>query len=790
MFSTYHSMFDNKAALAELAKLNPLAEGAVATDGAAAGGGATRASNRRTVASSGGKVSGANRIGPSFTPSADPAWIKERSDLLDKMAQRTAEQQAKLERKPIKVTLPDGKVIDGTAWETSPLAIATGISKGLANASCVASVRYSKRLEGLANTVVEMAINPDGDGDEGEAEWELWDLPRPLEGDCELQLHKFDDPRGKQVFWHSSAHILGEALECLYSARLTHGPPTEGGFFYDSYIGGSAVTNDMSAALEKKAKAIADAKQPYERVVVTKEECEQLFASNPFKLAMIQGKLPDGSSTTVYRCGPFVDLCKGPHLPTTGRVKAVAVTKTSSSLWLGKQGNDELQRVYGITFEDKKDLASWKKLQEEAAKRDHRTIGVQQELYFFDELSPGSCFFLPHGCRIYNRLMDIIRQQYFQRGYNEVVTPNMYNLKLWETSGHAAKYKENMFCFPIEGQEFGLKPMNCPGHCLMFKHRNRSYRELPMRLADFGVLHRNELSGALTGLTRVRRFQQDDAHIFCMVSQIKQEVAGVLDMISTVYDYFGMTFALKLSTRPESALGDREIWDKAEALMTEALNEFKEKTGHAWTLNPGDGAFYGPKIDVQVFDALKRPHQCATVQLDFVQPMRFDLKYQAGGPGADGDGEAKAKGDAIYERPVMVHRAVLGSVERMIAILCEHYAGKWPFFLSPRQAMIVPVSKAYEPYACQVQTKLHAAGHFVDVDLSHRTLPRMVRDAQMAQYNYILVVGKEEEEGGSVSVRPRGADPSGHSKKTIDEMLAEMQRMNDEHVLDVNLNLE
>jgi len=543
-------------------------------------------------------------------------------------------------------------------------------------------------------------------------------------------------------------------------------------------MGTNAVSTDMQGALEKKAKAVADAKQPFERIVVTKEECLKLFEANPFKCAMIASKLPEGSSTTVYRCGPFVDLCKGPHLLNTSRVKAFKVVKASSSQWLGKVGNDELQRVYGVAFGDKKELKEWEELQKAAAERDHRVIGVQQELLFFDELSPGSCFFLPHGCRIYNRLVDLIRKEYFARNYMEVVTPNMYNLKLWETSGHAAKYKENMFLLDIEGQEFGLKPMNCPGHCLMFRHRKRSYRELPMRLADFGVLHRNELSGALTGLTRVRRFQQDDAHIFCTVAQIKSEVAGVLDMIATVYKYFGMTFRLKLSTKPESALGDPKTWEVAEKYMEEALNEFKEKTGQPWSLNPGDGAFYGPKIDVQIFDALKRAHQCATVQLDFVQPMRFDLKYQAQQSGEEASSE---------ERPVMVHRAVLGSVERMMAILIEHYAGKWPFFLSPRQALVVPVSKAFEAYAQEVQQSVRAAGFFVDVDMSHRTLQKMVRDAQLSQYNYILVVGKEEAEKGTVNVRTR--DNVVRGSKTIAELIGEFQTMMDEHTLDVELDV-
>ena len=477
-------------------------------------------------------------------------------------------------------------------------------------------------------------------------------------------------------------------------------------------------------------------------------------------------------------------MCKGPHIANTSRVKAFKITKNSASLWLSKQGNDQLQRVYGISFPDKKEFAEWKHFQEQAAKRDHRKIGLEQELFYFDELSPGSCFFLPHGTRLYNKLIETIRGEYWKRNYLEVVTPNMYNLKLWETSGHATKYKENMFCFPIEGQEFGLKPMNCPGHCLMFKHRKRSYRELPMRLCDFGVLHRNELSGALTGLTRVRRFQQDDAHIFCMVNQIKAEVAGVLDMIATVYGFLGMSFALKLSTRPENYLGEIEVWDKAEALMTEALNEYSSVSGHAWSLNPGDGAFYGPKIDVQVFDALKRPHQCATVQLDFVQPMRFDLKYQApatvtaAGEGAAA-GEAGEKKAELFERPVMIHRAVLGSVERMIAILTEHFAGKWPFFLSPRQVQVVPVSKIYIDYALEVQKKLNGAGFFCDVDTSCRTLNKMVRESQLAQYNYILVVGATEAEAGTANVRTR--DNEVHGTKSIDDLIAEFTQMAADH---------
>lgn len=419
--------------------------------------------------------------------------------------------------------------------------------------------------------------------------------------------------------------------------------------------------------------------------------------------------------------------------------------------------------MYGVSFPDKKALAKWKTLQEEAARRDHRRIGTEQELFFFHELSPGSAFFLPHGTRLYNALVAFIRGRYWGTGaaadriYHEVITPNMYNMGLWHTSGHAAKYHENMFCFDVEHAEFALKPMNCPGHCLMFKNKAKSYRDLPLRYADFGVLHRNELSGALTGLTRVRRFQQDDAHIYCAIAQIKDEVLGVLELIESVYAVFGMGFSLCLSTRPETKIGDDALWDRAEALMEEALVAF----GRPWKFNHGDGAFYGPKIDVRVYDALERPHQCATVQLDFNLPNRFELSYQ--GPGTEAkesihDGMSAAEralAEAGKFRPVMIHRAVLGSVERMIAILTEHYAGKWPLWLSPRQLVVVPVTKSQLEYAELLRATYHAAGYHVDVDTSLNKLPKMILTAQKAQYNYILVVGQTEVEHRTVNVRMR-----------------------------------
>lgn len=583
----------------------------------------------------------------------------------------------------------------------------------------------------------------------------LWDMSRPLEADCEIKLFTFDTDEGRDTFWHSSAHILGQSLEMTYGCKLCIGPCTTRGegFYYDAYYGEASqgLNEDHFGQIEAGAKKAVAEKQPFERIEVSRDQALEIFSDNKFKIEIIKD-LPEDKTITVYRCGPLVDLCRGPHIPNTSFVKAFACLKASSAYWRGNKERESLQRVYGISYPDQKRLKEYIALLEEAKKYDHRELTKKQELFFFHPLSPGSCFFLPHGTRVCNKLLEFIRAQYWKRGYEEVSTPNMFNMELWETSGHAANYKENMFLLDIEKQKFGLKPMNCPGHCLIFDHRVRSYRELPLRLADFGVLHRNEASGALTGLTRVRRFQQDDAHIFCRESQIKEEVRSVLEFISYAYDVFGFTFDLKLSTRPEKYLGELETWDKAEAALTEALNEF----GKPWQINEADGAFYGPKIDISVSDAMKRKFQCATLQLDFQLPERFNLSYSA-------EDESKR------ERPVMIHRAILGSVERMFAILLEHYKGKWPFWLSPRQAIVCPVSDKSQTYGLKVRDQIHEAGYYVDVDTSDRTIQKKVREAQMAQYNYILVVGEEEANTGQVSVRVR--DKAEHSVKSIENLL-------------------
>ncbi|KAK4263264.1 hypothetical protein QN277_028701 [Acacia crassicarpa] len=638
-------------------------------------------------------------------------------------AQQLAYRQS-LPADPIEITLPDKNVKEGKKWVTSPIDIAREISKNLAANALIAKV----------NGV-------------------LWDMTRPLEGDCELQIFNFKDDEGRDTFWHSSAHILGQALETEYGCKLCIGPCTTRGegFYYDAFYGDLSLNDDHFKQIESVAlKAVKD-NQPFERIEVSREQALEMFSDNKFKVEIIND-LPADKTITVYRCGPLVDLCRGPHIPSTSFVKALACLKASSAYWRGDKDRESLQRVYGISYPDQKSLKEYIYRLEEAKKYDHRLLGVKQELILHHEWSPGSWFFLPHGTRIYNKLMEFIRNQYRERGYQEVISPNVYNMELWEQSGHAANYKENMFVFEIEKQEFGLKPMNCPGHCLMFKHRVRSYRELPLRLADFGVLHRNEASGALSGLTRVRRFQQDDAHIFCRESQVKEEVRGALDFINYAYTIFGFTYDLKLSTRPEKYLGDLSTWEKAETALKEALDEF----GKPWQINEGDGAFYGPKIDISVSDALNRKFQCATLQLDFQLPDRFKLEYSA-------EDEAK------IERPVMIHRAILGSVERMFAILLEHYKGKWPFWLSPRQAILCPVSEKSQSYAIEMRDKIHQAGYHVDADTTDRKIQKKVREAQLAQYNYILVVGEEEAKTGQVSVRIR--DNSDHKVMSIEDLL-------------------
>ncbi|EGP83274.1 threonine--tRNA ligase, partial [Zymoseptoria tritici IPO323] len=487
-----------------------------------------------------------------------PDYFATRNAIFDRLKAEQDAWKAKQPREDIQVTLGNGSSKDGKSWETTPSQIARDISKSLFERTVIARV----------------------DG-------ELWDLDRPLEKSCSLELLDFDHPEGKKVFWHSSAHILGEACERRYGCSLCIGPPVDDGFYYEMALpeNGAVTAADYKPLKQIAEKAIKE-KQPFERLELSKEDLLEMFSYNKYKTHIINDKIADGTRTTVYRCGPLIDLCRGPHVPNTGRIKAFDIMKNSASYFLGDAKNDSLQRIYGVSFPDKKALEEHKHMLEEAAKRDHRKIGQEQELFFFHQMSPGSAFFLPHGMIIYNALLSFIKEEYWKRGYQEVASPNMYNSALWKQSGHWQHYHEDMFTFEVEKDQWALKPMNCPGHCLLFGHRERSYRELPMRIADFGILHRNEASGALTGLTRVRRFQQDDTHIFCMESQVEQEIKGLFDFMTAVYGLFGFTFKMKLSTMPDNHLGDVATWERAEAQLTKALDEFQQQTGTKWELNP------------------------------------------------------------------------------------------------------------------------------------------------------------------------------------------------------------
>jgi threonyl-tRNA synthetase len=665
------------------------------------------------------------------------------------MWQQFLRQQAPDAEAPITVTLPNGNELQATA-ATTPLEIAAMISPKLAESVVIAKVlRTDQNSQAAADT---------GSVRERDLPWELWDLTRPLGGDVRLELLKFDADEAQEAFWRSSAHLLGAALESVYGAYVTTSGPLDSGFYTDAYTGDFKVTAEEYGPIEEAMRKLVAAQTPFERLELQKDEALELFASNPFQ-AQVVSELPDGSTVTAYRCGDAISLSSGPHLPHAGLVKALEVLRSSAAYWQGDADQDSLQRVTGVSFPSAKQLKAHQKMLKEAEQFDHRIVGKEQDLFFFNDVSPGSCFWTPLGARIHQKLQDFIRAEYRIRGYQEVVTPNLFSCDLWKTSGHYANYKDDMFLLEVDNEEWGLKPMNCPSHCEIFRQKPRSYRELPWRVADFGVLHRNELRGSLGGLTRVRRFQQDDAHIFCRPDQIKAEVISAMDFLQYVYSLFGFEISVMLSTRPEKAIGSNELWQKAEDQLEDAL----KAVGVPYGINPGDGAFYGPKIDIQLRDTLGRKHQCGTIQLDFNLPIRFDLQYRTEAGGAvDAEADAGADTDADgalrpgFERPVMVHRAVLGSIERFTAILLEHFQGKLPFWLAPRQVMVIPVSEASQAYAEYVRDQLHNQGFHVDVDTSSDTLGKKVRDAQVAGYCYQAVVGEQEEADWSVTLRERG----------------------------------
>lgn len=608
----------------------------------------------------------------------------------------------------IKVTLKDGSVREFEN-ELSVLEIAKSISEGLARAVVAASV--NDEVVGLDYIVKE---------------------------DCTLNLFKFDDVEGKDVFRHTSAHMLAQAIKRLYpEAKFAIGPSIENGFYYDIDLEQRLTMEDL-AKLEAEMKKIAKEDLKVERYELPKEEALKWAKENGeiYKEELIN-ELPEGEIISFYKQGDFTDLCRGPHLPSTKKVKAVKLLSVAGAYWRGDEKNKMLQRIYGISFEKNKDLEEYLHLLEEAKKRDHRKLGKELELFFIPEEGPGFPLFLPKGMELKNALLKYWRELHREDGYYEIETPIILSRHLWETSGHWYHYKENMYTVKIDEQDFAIKPMNCPGSMLYYQSKPHSYRDFPMRVAELGRVHRHELSGALHGLMRVRAFTQDDAHIFMLPEQIKDEIKGVVKLIDRVYKTFGFEYHLELSTRPEDSMGTDEEWETAENGLKEALEELNLP----YILNEGDGAFYGPKIDFHLKDCLGRTWQCGTIQLDMQLPQRFDISYV----GQDGE----------KHRPVMIHRVALGSIERFIGILIEQYAGKFPVWLAPTQVKILPISDKYMDYANEVKKALFDAGVRVEMDDRAEKIGFKIREAQLQKVPYMLVVGEKEAAENQVAVRSR-----------------------------------
>ncbi len=549
---------------------------------------------------------------------------------------------------------------------------------------------------------------------------------------------------------HSCAHIMAEAVLSLFpDAKLGIGPPIEDGFYYDFELP-RALTPDDLPEIESRMREIIDSQSEFSRQQVPKHEALDFFAAQPFKRELIE-QIPDATVSTYTQHG-FTDLCQGPHVESTEKVVAFKLLRIAGAYWRGDENNPQLQRIYGACFESQEELDAHLHRLDEAARRDHRRLGRELGLFFMDPIAPASPFFLPKGATVYNLMVSYIREQYTRYGYQEVVTPQIFSTDLWRTSGHYDNYREYMYFTDVDEREFGVKPMNCPGHCIIYRSQLHSYRDLPLRIADFGRLHRNERSGVTHGLTRVRSFSQDDAHIFCLPDQVAGEISSLLEMTYAVYQAFGLGEPrVTLSLRPEKRLGDDALWDRAEAALRDALRV----AGRTFEEIPGEGAFYGPKIDLFMRDAIGREWQLGTFQLDFNLPERFELEYIAG------DGSA--------HRPVMVHRAILGSLERFLGVLIEHTAGAFPVWLMPVQAVLIPIADRHHDYARTIETRLRDAGFRVEVDARNERMNAKVRDAQIQHVPYMLVVGDREAESEAVSVRLRSNENLGAI--TIDDFV-------------------
>ncbi|PAE96206.1 threonine--tRNA ligase [Shouchella clausii] len=563
------------------------------------------------------------------------------------------------------------------------------------------------------------------------------DLARPITENAHISLYDVASKEGIEVLRHSTAHLLAHALKRLYPAvHLGVGPVIGSGFFYDVALDQPITVGDLPK-IEQMMKQIIKENMEITRKEVTREKAKQLFKQDPLKLELLEDIPPD-ETVTVYEQGDFYDLCRGPHIPSTGKIKHFKLTKVSGAYWRGNSDNQMLQRIYGVAFATKDELQDYFAFLEEAEKRNHRKLGKELELFMFSEEAPGMPFYLANGQIIRNELESFLRNLQAKYDYKEVRTPIMMNQRLWEQSGHWDHYKENMYFTQVDEQQFALKPMNCPGHMLIFKNGLHSYRDLPIRMAEFGQVHRHEFSGALNGLLRVRTFCQDDAHIFVTPQQIEEEITLALKIIDHVYQVFGFKYEIELSTRPDDFMGSEHLWEQAET----ALENVLQKLNYAYKVNEGDGAFYGPKIDIHIKDAIQRSHQCATVQLDFQLPEKFDLTY------IDKQNEKK--------RPVVIHRAVFGSIDRFLGILIEHFAGAFPVWLAPVQVQIVPVSHVHLDYCLTIQSELKQVGVRVNIDESDEKLGYKIRKAQMQKIPCTIVLGDNELKEETVTVRQYG----------------------------------
>ena len=560
----------------------------------------------------------------------------------------------------------------------------------------------------------------------------LLDLSTPITEDSAITLVTTRDAEALDIMRHSAAHVMAQAVLKVYpKARLTIGPVIENGFYYDFEM--PPVSEEDFPKIEAEIKKLVEAKLPFARKVVAKDEALTIYKDEPYKSEII-GDLPDGT-ISLYTQGDFTDLCRGPHVPHTGFVKAVKLMKTSGAYWRADAANAQLTRIYGTAFFDKKELAAYLNFLEEAKKRDHRKIGAAMDLFSFHDEAPGMPFFHAKGMNVWNALLDYWREEHRRAGYTETKTPVMLLKTLWEKSGHWANYRENMYVTEIEEATHAIKPMNCPGGMILFSMGHHSYKDLPIRAGEIGLVHRHELSGVLNGLFRVRAFHQDDAHIFMTPDQIQPEILGVLQLVDRVYSTFGLSFHLELSTRPKKSIGSDEQWEMATSGLKGALEAY----GMPYKINEGDGAFYGPKIDIHIKDAIGRTWQCGTVQLDMSLPERFDLSYI----GADN----------ARHRPVMIHRVIYGSIERFFGILTEHFAGRFPLWLAPTQAIVLAMNDDLADYAKSVKEGLEDEGLRVDLDARSESIQKKVRDAQLALVPLILTVGGKEKENNTLSVR-------------------------------------